>query len=343
MNAALGRLGGSLGAAVAVALGLLVTVAGPAPRPVEPRPDPGRSSPVSSTFDRVSPAVIGLRAEVLPDRPSAATLGTERWGSGVLLEPDGLAVTVGYLVLEAHRLEAVLADGRSVPARVVGQDFESGLALVRLEARAVPYPVVPLGRSTGVAPGQPVTIVGVAQGAGATGVAARVTAVRSFVAYWEYLLEEALFVAPLHPAFGGAALVDGAGALVGIISLRLPDAHVAIPVDLLSGAREALLAQGRPARAPRPWLGLRAVNLEGGVGVAGVAPAGPAHAAGLRAGDVLVRMNGDRLAGVEDFYRRLWRMPVGSVLDLDVHRDGGLTQIRVVPQDRYAVFQFRSP
>lgn len=331
--------------AVSGLLGLVLaaSLATAATRPAEPRVDPGTVPEVPSTVGRVRPAIIGIRASVAPERPSAATLGKERWGSGVLIEPDGLALTVGYVVLEAARLDAVLADGRTVAARVVGHDFESGLGLIRLDPAGGPYPVVPLGRSGPVGVGQAVSIVGAREDQGPVGMAARVTAVRPFVAYWEYMLERALFVAPLHPAFGGAALVDPGGALVGIVSLRLPEEHVVIPIDLLEPVRAALLAQGRPARPSRPWLGVRAVAIDGGVGIASVSPAGPAHAAGLRAGDVVVRVNGARIADVGDFYRKLWSTRVGRVVELSIYREGQLAALTVRPQDRYAIFQFRSP
>lgn len=330
------------GAVLALSVALAAGAASAAPRPSEPRVDPGTTSAVPTAVGRVSPAVVGIRAQIPADRPSAGTLGTERWGSGVVIEPEGLVLTVGYVVLEAARLEVVLVDGRSVSARVVGHDFESGLGLIRLAAPG-PYPAVRLGRSGPVAPGQPVSIVGISEDRHPVARAARVTAVRPFVAYWEYMLERALLVTPFHPAFGGAALVDPDGALIGVVSLRLPEGHLAIPIDLLPPVREALVADGRPARPPRSWLGVRAVGIDGGVGIASVSPIGPAHAAGLRPGDVIVRLNGDRLADVEDFYRKLWRTAVGSEIELGVYRDGRLEPVTVRPRDRYAIFQFRSP
>jgi S1-C subfamily serine protease len=159
-----------------------------------------------------------------------------------------------------------------------------------------------------------------------------------FVAYWEYLLDRAVFVAPHHPAFGGAALVDPDGALVGVVSLRLPGGHLAIPIDLLAPARDAIVQTGRPARPPRPWLGIRVIGIDGGIGIAGVSAAGPAHAAGLRAGDVIVRANGERLVDVASFYRWLWAQPVNQPLELDVWRDGTMVTVPVRPRDRYATF-----
>jgi uncharacterized integral membrane protein (TIGR00697 family) len=337
-----------LGAAVAALALLAFGLAGPAaaaPQASPPRIDPGRAPAVATAATRAEAAVVGLRARIPAGRPSTQTLGTERWGAGVLIEPDGLVVTVGYLVLEARALEAVLADGRVVPGRVVGHDFESGLALVRLEGPG-PFPVAPLGRGAELQPGQPVTIVGAADGDGPPGRvarAARVEAVRPFVAYWEYRLDRALVLSPHHPAFGGAAVLDPEGKLVGLVSLRLEKTHLAIPIDLLPPVRDDLVTTGRPGRPPRAWLGIRAVALDGGIGVAGVSSVGPAHAAGLREGDVIVRVGGTTVSDLETFYQRVWATTIGQPLELTVARDGGLSVITVRPADRYRLFDVRSP
>jgi S1-C subfamily serine protease len=330
------------GLALALTLAAVTALAAPTPRTPDPRPDPGAAQEVPTAVARVRPAVVGLRARVAPDRPSAATLGTERSGSGVLIDPDGTVLTVGYLVLEAGTVEAVLADGRVLPARVLGHDFESGLAVVRVQGDG-PFPAVALGRSGPVAAGQPVAIIGMDDGGQIVGLGGRVTGVGPFVAYWEYMLDRALHVAPQHPAFGGAALVDPAGALVGIVSLRLEREHLAIPIDLFPPVREALLAQGRPARPARPWLGVRALSMDGAVLIAGVSAAGPAQAAGLRQGDVVLRLNGERVADLGDFYRKLWRAAPGAAVELTIHRDGRIETVMVPTRDRHTIFQFRSP
>jgi S1-C subfamily serine protease len=332
-GAAVGLLAAGLAAAA---------VAAAAPRATGPRVDPGRAPALPSAVEAAARAVVAIRAQVPPDRPSAATLGTERGGAAVLIEPDGLAVTVGYLVLEAAAVEATLPDGRTVPARVVGHDLESGLGLVRVAAPG-PLPVLALGQPAALAAGQPVSIVGAGSPGHPSATAARLLAVRPFVGYWEYLLERALVVAPPHDAFGGAALVSPEGTLVGVVSLRVPEGHVAIPIDLLPPVREALLAAGRPARPPRPWLGVRVTEADGGVGILGVAPAGPAQQAGLRPGDVVVRLDEERVADVGDFYRRLWRRAVGEAVVLTVRREGALERVTVRPADRYLRVPLRSP
>jgi S1-C subfamily serine protease len=336
------RLGEWVGGA-ALSLILVGGAGAAAPPASAPRPEPGAAASTPSAVARVRAAVVGLQVLVPPDRPSAATLGEERAGSATIIDPDGLAVTVGYLVLEAAQIEVTLEDGRRTTARIVGHDFESGLALIRLDPAGAPYPAAQLGQSAPLAAGQPVAIVGVGAAGPAVGVMVRVTGVGPFVAYWEYLLDRAVFVAPHHPAFGGAALVDPDGALVGVVSLRLPAGHLAIPIDLLAPARDALVRTGRPARPPRPWLGIRALGMDGGIGIAGISPAGPAQAAGLRQGDVILRVNGERVADVEAFYRRLWAQPVNQPLELGVWRDGALETITVRPRDRSATSGTESP
>ena len=123
-----------------------------APTPAGATPGAGRHGADAVSRDPGRAAVVGLHAHVPPDRPSAATLGEERAGSATVIDPDGLAVTVGYLVLEAARIEVTLEDGRRTTARVVGHDFESGLALIRLDPGGAPYPAA---RSASPRPSRP--------------------------------------------------------------------------------------------------------------------------------------------------------------------------------------------
>jgi S1-C subfamily serine protease len=85
------------------------------------------------------------------------------------------------------------------------------------------------------------------------------------------------------------------------------------------------------------------VAIDGGVAIAGVSPSGPAQAAGLRQGDVIVRVNGERVADLEDFYRKLWRIAAGSDVELSVFRDGRLETLAVRTRDRYSIFRTPTP
>ncbi|HWN14466.1 MAG TPA: S1C family serine protease, partial [Candidatus Dormibacteraeota bacterium] len=231
----------------AVALLALALPAAAAPRDAERRLDPRQVSPLPSQIRRVEPAVVGIRVQVPPDRPSAATLGVERWGSGVIFDADqGYLLTVSYVLLDAARIEVSLRDGRKVPARLVGLDLEVGIGVARLEGRG-PWPAAALGDSTAVAVGDTTGTVGVSDDGDLVATPSRVQAVRPFAAAWEYMLDRAFIVTPYNAAFGGAALVNASGSVIGVTSLRLgeaPHVNLAIPIDKFLAGKDELLAQG---------------------------------------------------------------------------------------------------
>ncbi len=314
-----------------------------APRDAERRLDPRQVSPLASQIRRVEPAVVGIRVEVERDRPSAATLGTRRWGSGVIFDADhGYVLTVSYVLLDAARIEVLLRDGRKVPARLHGLDLEVGVGVARLEGRG-PWPVATLGDSRAVTAGEITGTVGVSDDGDLVATPGRVESVRSFAAAWEYMLDRAFIVTPYNAAFGGAALVNAAGSVIGVTSLRLgdpPHVNLAIPVDLFLDGKDELLARGRvTSRRPRPWLGLYTESVDGGVVVSGLSPLSPARAAGLRPGDVIVQVNGRPVASREDYYRTLWQLPMDQDVRVTVRRAGGIEAVTVRPVDRYRFYR----
>lgn len=333
-----------LRAALALAIAaLLSTTAVAAPREGQPRLDPRQLSSMPSFVQKVEPAVVGLKIEVPRDRPSALTLGTERWGSGVIFDAAGHVLTVSYVVLDATRIEATLRDGRTVPAKVVGLDLEVGIGVVKLEG-AGPWPTATLGDSSTVKSGDIVGSVGVTEDGSLSARPGKVDAVRPFSAAWEYMIDRAFVVSPYNPAFGGAALVDASGAVVGVTSLRMGEApyfNLAIPLEKFLPGKDELLAKGRVAsRKPRPWLGLYTVSVEGrGIVVSGMSPVGPARLAGFRPGDVVVRLNGEKVDSQEDFYTKLWRGGVEQDVQVVVQRERGFEAITVRPIDRYRFYR----
>ena len=324
--------------AVAALLALAVPAAA-APRDATPRLDPRQVSPLASHIRRVAPAVVGIRVDVPRDRPSAATLGVERWGSGVIFDANqGYLLTVSYILLDASRIEVSLRDGRKVPARLVGLDLEVGVGVARLEGPG-PWPAAVLGDSTAVAAGDATGTVGVSDDGDLVATPSRVQAVRPFAAAWEYMLDRAFIVTPSNAAFGGAALVNTAGSVIGVTSLRLgeaPHVNLAIPMEKFLAGKDELLAQGRVmSRAPRPWLGLYTAEHMGQLVVVGIAEGGPADRAGLKRGDILQALNGDVLDDVGDFYKRLWASgPAGSVVTLRMERDSDAFEVTVRTGDR---------
>ena len=335
------RRAAPIAAALLLALPALLSAA---PQSGAPRLDPKRVSALPSHIEHVAPAVIGIHVEVPPDRPSAATLGAERWGSGVLFDAAGFAVTVSYVLIDAARVDVVLRDGRKVEATVAGLDLESGLGVIKLDGPG-PWPAAALGDSTKIAVGDVTGTVGMDEEGFLVATPGTVKSIRSFAASWEYMLDRALFVAPYNSAFGGAALVDQTGAVVGITSLRLGEApyvNLAIPIEQFLGGKDELIAKGRvESRRPRPWIGLYTRETDGGVVVAGVSPIGPARTAGFRPGDLIVRVNGEQVSSQAEFYRRLWLGSAGQDVQLVVMRAARLEAITVRSVDRYRLFPLK--
>lgn len=325
---------------------LIPVLTGAVPPPRELRWSPGAGPGEPSHVQRVAPAIVALRVRADEAAFSSMRLGSRRFGSGIVFDARGYAVTVSYVLVDALRVEARLRDGRTVPARPVGLDLESGLGIVKLEG-AGPWPVASLGRSEDAAVGTPTATVGVDEDDELVYVTGAVRGIRRFSAFWEYMLDRALFLAPASPAWGGSAVVDTGGAVIGIASLRLgepPHVNLAIPIEMFLAAKDELIAAGRVvSRPPRPWLGLYTASTDAGVVVEDVASVGPAAGAGFRRGDRIVSVNGVAIGSQEEFYAELWRGRAGDVVRLGVRRDAAFHVIAVSSVDRYRLLRPPAP
>ena len=174
-------------------------------------------------------------------------------------------------------------------------------------------------------------------------VEADIVARQEFAGYWEYLLDDAIFTAPAHPSWGGAALVGSDGRLIGIGSLRLQmsrsgevaDINMIVPIDLLPPILDDLVSRGRVDKPPRPWLGAFSAESNGEVVVMSVSEGSPAARAGLRQGDIISDVRDARVEGLGDFYRKLWASgPAGAEVPMRIVRDGRETWLRVKTADR---------
>ena len=138
-------------------------------------------------------ALVSIRAHIPEDAMSAGLLGTERAGHGIRVRDDGLILTIGYVINEADEIWIGSHDGRAVPGFVVGNDFRTGLALIRpmmpLSGRSVP-----IGSSESLRVGEPVWIAGSGR-ADPQVVDAEIVAKQEFAGRWEYVLDEAIFTA----------------------------------------------------------------------------------------------------------------------------------------------------
>ncbi len=296
------------------------------------------------TDDTLS-AIVRVHVKILPDARTRAILGAQRLGSGVLIR-DGFVLTIGYLALEADSIEVTGADGKAVPALLVGYDHASGFGVLKLLGPSPGKPL-PLGESNALGERVPAMV---ATFDGRDGVnLVYVVSRRPFTGSWEYLLESAIFTYPAVANWSGAALIGRTGALLGIGSLIVPDAagpgtqspgNMFVPIDLVKPILEDLIARGRAAGSPRPWLGLNAEEVRGRLIVVRVSPEGPAERAGLSAGDIVLGVAGEPVDSLADFYRKLWaRGSAGTDVRLRVLQGAQVNEVSVRSIDRIEYFR----
>ncbi len=225
------------------------------PRPAEPPLD----------------AVVKLSIRAVKGARTADTLGAEREGTGIVIDDQGLILTIGYLVLEAASVLVMTEDNKIYPASVVGFDHATGFGLLRASPAPPCAPVV-LGDSTRLGELQSLIVAGHPSAGGVSGVA--LVSRRRFTGWWEYMIDDALFTAPPRYEHSGAALFDGEGRLVGIASLWVSDTlnagvafpgNMFVPINLLKDVLDDLVRDGRRSGKARPWLGMNSEQVDGHV------------------------------------------------------------------------------
>ena len=301
-----------------------------------PATPPAASVPQAATLDALS--VVKIRSKSVANARSAGTLGSQREGTGVVIDSNGLVMTIGYLITEAETVDLSTADGKVFPATVIGSDNVTGLGLVRA---LTPLPVKPveMGLSAEAAERDVVMVVGF------DGVApAYIVSKRPFVGYWEYLLDEAIYTAPATVNWQGAALLNREGRLLGIGSLVVGDAmggrgqvpgNMFVPIDAIKPVLGDFIANGRSTAKPRPWIGVSSQEVQGNLIITRVSPEGPADDAGLKAGDVIVGIGGQPIKGQADFYTRLWKSgEAGAEIAVEVLKGNRVQTHKVKSIDR---------
>src|SRR5438105_2475262 len=264
--------------------------------PLEMRP---RAEEWRFDLERALDSVVGLRAEIPEDAFTAQILGTLRAGSGVVIRDDGLILTIGYLITEASTIWITTNKGLVVGGFPLAYDQATGLGLVHPLAR-LGVKAIERGSTSALRVGENVVMAG--HGGSVHSLKATVFAKREFAGYWEYVLDEALFTAPAHPLWSGAALIGPTGKLVGVGALQMMQQgsggkatpiNMVVPIELLPPILDDLIAgQPRPAR---PWLGVLAEEISGRVVVVGSSKNGPADRADLSQGDIVLAVAGEEV------------------------------------------------
>lgn len=295
----------------------------------------------SLSLDELVSGVVRLKSYINPDGRTLQNLGREREGSGIVIDGNGLVLTIGYLMVEAHAVEMTNSEGRTVPAEVVGYDHETGFGLLRTLAPLKARPMT-LGKSSELKEHAPVLI---SSFGGRERVSpAEVASIREFAGNWEYMVSDAIFTAPAHPAWSGAALINHRGELVGVGSLIVGDAsgkgdgmvgNMFVPIDALPPILADLISLGKISGPGRPWLGVTTEEARGRLFVRSVITDGPAERAGIRRGDIIVGVAGETPKSLADFYRKIWAVgDAGVTVPLDVLHDQEKRRVDIKSMNR---------
>jgi serine protease Do len=281
-------------------------------------------------------SVVYIHTTVSRDHPSTKILGNERLGSGVVVDASGLILTVNYVVMGAQTISIAFQKGRRAKAEIVAQDFDIGLALIKVNRQGLS--AAELGVGDVVERSDEVILLGAMQPQERRATSGLVTYVGEFEAHWEYLIDRGIISNAPNPGYGGGGLFTTTGCLAGTVSLNLNEiarSSLAIPIDCFRSHRDEMVRYGRVVSRPRrAWIGIFAHMVEEGVIVDGVVPDGPGDRGGLQDGDVIVSLNAEEVASRREFYMSLWRHEPGEALTLEVMRDNKMRRCEVKGGDR---------
>jgi S1-C subfamily serine protease len=307
------------------------------------------SQAVIRAAERVSPSVVNIEIQqrLPPGLPARHPQEMRGHGSGFIFTPDGFILTNSHVVHGATKLDVTLADGRRIPAELVGEDPDTDLAVIRISAPDL-LPVV-LGDSHALRVGQLVVAIGNPYGFQCTVTAGVVSARgRSLRSQSGRLIDDVIQTdAALNPGNSGGPLVTSRGEVIGVNTAMILPAQglcFAIAINTATFVAGRLIKDGRIRRGyigvggqnvplPRRLMRLHGLPVDSGVLVVNVEPQSPAFRAGLQEGDVIVTYGQQPIAGIDDLHRRLTERQVDVQTPLTILRRGEKVDLVVVPEE----------
>jgi S1-C subfamily serine protease len=284
----------------------------------------------------ILPATADLQVTIPESHPSARNLGSERVGSGTIIDPDGYILTVHYVTVGASSITVTLHDGAQYPAQVVAQDQETGLSLIRIGARELPY--LKLAPPDSVVLGQAVIMIASSGQTGRRVSGGYVSSLDAYDGQWEYMIDKSIRVTTFNPGFGGGTLANFRGELLGVVSLNLNEVgkfSLAIPADYYRTYEQELRQHGQVLSRPRrPWLGIYPQEIARHVVLVGIVPTGPAAKHGLRQGDIILSVGQTSIHSRQELYHEMWKKLPGERISLRILRDDQSLDLEVVGADR---------
>ena len=306
------------------------------------------SRAVTDAVELVAPAVVSVDVHKRGTRPGRRSPAQAGSGSGFIFAADGLILTNSHVVEQASDIEVGLPDGREERADLVGQDPDTDVAVLKISAPDLT--AVALGNSQALRPGQLVIAIGNPYGFQHSVSAGVVSALgRTLRARSGRLIDQVIQTdAALNPGNSGGPLVNSAGQVVGVNTAIIAGGQglsFAVPINTVTSVLPALLRDGRVRRG---YLGIAGQDVPllrrvtrfhklsqaTGVFVISIEKDGPAGAAGVRDGDIIVSLDSLTVSTVDDLHRALSEERIGSFATLGVLRDQQRTEITVRIEER---------
>jgi len=284
----------------------------------------------------ILPATVSLNVQIPDSHPSARNLGSERVGSGTIIESDGYILTVHYVTIGASSIVVTLSDGEQYPAQIAAQDQETGLSLLKIAERGLPY--LKLAPPDSVRLGQEAVMIGSAGQNSRRVSGGYVSSLDPYDGEWEYMIDKTIRVTAFNPGFGGCTLANFRGELIGVVSLNLSEVgkfSLAIPIDYYRTHEHELKQYGQVRSRPRrPWLGVYTQPMAGHVVVGGLVPHGPAAKFGMRQGDIILSVEKNEIRSRQELYQEMWKKRPGERISFRILRDDQSLDLEVVGGDR---------
>jgi S1-C subfamily serine protease len=309
------------------------------------------SRAVVGAVDRVSPSVvkIDVKKRMIRNNMFGGPTAHEipGGGSGFIFTPDGFILTNSHVVNNVSQIDVTLSDGRQFPAKIIGDDPDTDLAVIRIDAQDLT--AAPLGDSQSLRVGQMVVAIGNPYGFQCTVTSGVVSALgRSLRTGTGRLIDDVIQTdASLNPGNSGGPLVNSRGEVIGVnTAIILPAQGIcfAIPSNIAKHVSSCLIRDGRIRRGRIGMAGqnvsikedaVKALGLSAseGVLVAGVERDGPAHRAGLAQGDVIVGLEDRPIANIDDLHKLLTENLIDKAVTLTVVRNYNKMRVKVVPEE----------
>lgn len=307
-----------------------------------------RNTPIVRAAQAVGPAVVGITNKAYArDYFNRKVVVEQGSGSGVIFDANGYIATNNHVVEGASELVVSLSDGRTLPAKLIGTDPATDLAVVKVEATGLP--VAQFGDSDGLMVGEPAIAIGNPLGLEFKGsvTAGVISALNRSIEIGERRFKLIQTDAAINPGNSGGALVNADGVVVGINSAKIAVQGVegigfSIPINTARPIIQSIVEKGRVVRS---YLGVGALdkataarygyelNLEKGVYVANITKSGPAAKAGIRQGDIILKVSSAETNSVADLRAALDAIPVGSRVDVLISREGRQQTINVLLEE----------